>query len=149
LPAPGAALTNENPRESKGRPGTRAPHLWLQRDGREISTLDLFGGNFTLLAGPEAEAWCRGALGASQRFGMAIDIHCVHAAVAASSGATAIVDPAGRFPAAYGISRSGAVLVRPDGFVAWRATTRQAASTEEISTALAAVLCRETLGLPA
>jgi 2-polyprenyl-6-methoxyphenol hydroxylase-like FAD-dependent oxidoreductase len=148
-PAPGAMAANENPRESKGRPGTRAPHLWLQRDGREISTLDLFGGNFTLLAGPEADAWCRSALGASQRLGMAVDIHRMHAAVAAPSAATAIVDPAGAFPAAYGISRSGAVLVRPDGFVAWRATTSQAASTEEISTVLASVLCRETLGRPA
>jgi 2-polyprenyl-6-methoxyphenol hydroxylase-like FAD-dependent oxidoreductase len=147
-PASGSAPANENPRESKGRPGTRAPHLWLQRDGGEISTLDLFGGNFTLLAGPEAEAWCRGALGASQRLGLAIDIHRVHPGVAASSGATGIVDPAGAFPAAYGILPSGAVLIRPDGFVAWRATTSQAASREEISTALASVLCRETLGRP-
>jgi 2-polyprenyl-6-methoxyphenol hydroxylase-like FAD-dependent oxidoreductase len=148
-PAPGAAPANENPRESKGRPGTRAPHLWLQRNGREISTLDLFGGNFTLLAGPDGEAWCSSARVATQRLAIAIDIHRVHAGVAAASVATGIVDPAGAFPAAYGISRSGAVLVRPDGFVAWRARTSQAAGTEEISTALASVLCRETLARPA
>jgi putative polyketide hydroxylase len=80
--------------------------------------------------------------------GLAIDIHRVHAGVAASSGATEIVDPAGAFRAAYGISPSGAVLIRPDGFVAWRATTSQAASREEISSVLASVLCRETLGRP-
>lgn len=32
------------------RPGARAPHLWLQRDGKRISTLDLYGGGFVLLA---------------------------------------------------------------------------------------------------
>jgi putative polyketide hydroxylase len=32
-----------------------------------------------------------------------------------------LVDPAGAFAAAYGISNSGASLIRPDGFVAWRA----------------------------
>jgi 2-polyprenyl-6-methoxyphenol hydroxylase-like FAD-dependent oxidoreductase len=137
-----AAPAHLNPRESKGRPGTRAPHLWLQRAGRQISTLDLFGSNFALLAGPEAEAWCRSALAASQRLGVAIDIHRV-GGVAAPSSANEIVDPAGAFPDAYGISRSGAVLVRPDGFLAWRAATSQAASAEEISTAVRSLLCRE------
>ncbi len=39
------------------RPGTRAPHVWLDRDGERISTLDLFGRGFVLLAGPEGGAW--------------------------------------------------------------------------------------------
>jgi 2-polyprenyl-6-methoxyphenol hydroxylase-like FAD-dependent oxidoreductase len=84
---------HETPRESKARPGTRAPHFQL-RDGR--STLDFFGRNFVVLAGPEwrgtAPPNCAGA-----------DIHRVD-------------DPG--FPEAYGITASGAVLVRPDGFVA-------------------------------
>jgi 2-polyprenyl-6-methoxyphenol hydroxylase-like FAD-dependent oxidoreductase len=134
LPGSGAASANENPRDSKGRPGTRAPHLWCERDGRQISTLDFFGGNFALLAGPEGEAWCTSARVASQALGMAIDIHRV--------GVGEIVDPAGAFPAAYGISRSGAVIVRPDGFVAWRAKNADAASAGEITAALASVLCR-------
>jgi putative polyketide hydroxylase len=29
-------------------------------------------------------------------------------------------DVAGRFSAAYGVSGDGAVLIRPDGFIAWR-----------------------------
>ncbi len=41
----------EHPRESKGRPGSRAPHVFLERDGTRLSTLDLFGRNFVLLAG--------------------------------------------------------------------------------------------------
>ena len=31
-----------------------------------------------------------------------------------------LADPDGRWPAAYGVTDGGAVLVRPDGFVAWR-----------------------------
>ncbi|MGA8013303.1 MAG: FAD-dependent monooxygenase [Candidatus Acidiferrales bacterium] len=126
---------HENPRESKGRPGTRAPHIFLQRDGRQISTLDLFDRNFTLLAGPEGNAWCDSAAAAAKQLGIEIDVHRV--------GAKGLADPDGTFAAAYGISPNGAVLVRPDGFVAWRAKTGEAASTEEISSALASVLCRE------
>ncbi len=37
------------------RPGRRAPHVSLERDGERISTIDLFGGRFVLLAGPKGE----------------------------------------------------------------------------------------------
>ncbi len=42
-----------DPRESRGLPGTRAPHLWLERDGDRVSSLDLFGRRFVLLAAAE------------------------------------------------------------------------------------------------
>ena len=32
----------QRPDQWAGQPGTRAPHLWLNRDGERISTLDLF-----------------------------------------------------------------------------------------------------------
>ncbi len=131
-----AAPMNENPRESKGRPGTRAPHLYLLDGGREISTLDLFDRNFTLLAGPDGNAWCDSASAAAKQLGIEIDVHRV--------GANGLVDPNGALAAAYGISATGAVLVRPDGFVAWRAKTGEAASAAEISSALTSLLCRET-----
>ena len=111
----------EPTRETKGRPGTRAPHLPLMHDGESISTLDLFRGNFTLLAGPEGEAWCAAApVGKIQ-----VDVH-------------RIVEPG--FPEAYGIASSGAVLVRPDGFVAWRAKTAEGASAEVIARVLRSLL---------
>lgn len=89
---------HENPRESKGRPGTRAPHVWLDRNGERISTLDLFGRNFVLLAGPECTI-------PIEQLETKPDIHQISEPAALE---------------AYGISPSGAVLVRPDGFVAWR-----------------------------
>jgi len=102
---------HENPRDSKGRPGTRAPHVWLEQDGRRISTLDLFGKNFVLLAGPAGAAWSN-HLDAARKL-IDLDFHPV--------GAGQLADPDNAFLAAYGISAQGASLIRPDGFVAWRA----------------------------
>jgi hypothetical protein len=40
------------------RPGSRAPHTWLQKGDQQISTLDLYDTHFVLLAGPAGEAYC-------------------------------------------------------------------------------------------
>jgi putative polyketide hydroxylase len=125
---------HENPRESKGRPGTRAPHFWLQRRGEQISTLDLFGQNFVLLAGPKGNAWTEAARDRAKPPGIDLDVHKI--------GENGLTDPSGGFPAAYGMTATGAVLVRPDGFVAWQAKTDDSASAERIRSALAAILCR-------
>jgi 2-polyprenyl-6-methoxyphenol hydroxylase-like FAD-dependent oxidoreductase len=95
-----------------GRPGTRAPHVWLA-EGR--STLDLFGSEFVVLraAGDGAGDW-------------------------APPRATAHVIDAEPFAAAYGLAPGGAVLVRPDGVVAWR--SRGPAERDEIARALAVAL---------
>lgn len=122
-----------SPRESAGAPGTRAPHHVLMRDGQEISTHDLFGLNFVMLGAPEADAWATAARTAVETAEVAIDVHrigCVDG----------FGDVAGGFCAAYGISSTGMVLVRPDGFVAWRAVNGDAASTEAVIGALTAAL---------
>ena len=119
---------HENPRESKGRPGTRAPHVWLERNGEKISTLDLFGRNFVLLAGPEGKSWRDSATA------------CVQVVVIGEDG---IVDPENAFPSAYGITSSGAILVRPDGFVGWRAETSVSQPAQAVANALGLLLCRE------
>jgi len=117
----------EPTRETKGRPGTRAPHLPVKGNGDSISTLDLFRGNFTLLAGPEGDGWCGAAREAGPAAAIELDIH-------------SISEPG--FPEAYGIAPSGAVLVRPDGFVAWRAKTGEGASAAAIGRVLRMALCR-------
>ena len=100
-----------DPRATQGMPGSRAPHLWLARSGQRVSTHDLFG-NYVLLAGPEGRAWKDAAAASPASFGgMPIDAYCV---------GEDILDDDGRFCESFGISRSGASLVRPDGFVAWR-----------------------------
>ena len=47
------------------RPGSRAPHVWLRRGNEQISTVDLIGPHFLLLAGAGGEAWRRAAQAAA------------------------------------------------------------------------------------
>jgi putative polyketide hydroxylase len=126
---------HENPRESKGRPGTRAPHVWLGHDGRQISTLDLFGKNFALLGGAESKAWCECGEEASKKLGIDLEVHRV--------GANGLTDPNSGFLSTFGVDPTGAVLVRPDGFVAWRAKNSEGASAAKMESALSTILSRE------
>jgi hypothetical protein len=101
--------------ELGGRPGTRAPHVVLGDGG---STLDLFGSGFVVLraAGEGADDW------------------------APVGAVTHVIDDEG-FAAAYGLAPGGAVLVRPDGAVAWR--SREPADHDAIAAALATALALE------
>ena len=128
----GESKVHDDPRQTFGCPGSRAPHLWLERAGERVSTIDLTGGAFLLLAGPEGDAWCGAARSAAARAGVALDAYRIGAELR---------DPGDGFAAAYGLSGSGAALIRPDGFVAWRAKARaddpQAAITRAFDTILA------------
>jgi len=115
-----------DPRESRGLPGTRAPHLWVEHDGERVSTLDLFRRHFVLLAGPEGAAWEAAAGAGAGELGVELDVH--------------MLDDEG-FAEAYGITPAGAVLVRPDGYVAWRSSGDAHASPEEITRVLGSLLC--------
>ena len=95
-------------------PGARAPHVWLGHPGARLSTLDLFGSAFTLLAGPGGGAWCTVAAEVERELGVPIDRYRV--------GAPGLRDLGG-FTEAYGLGEDGAVLVRPDGHIAWRSAT--------------------------
>ena len=46
---------------ASARPGGRAPHVWLERDGARVSTIDLVGKGFVLLTGPKGKAWSQAA----------------------------------------------------------------------------------------
>ncbi len=125
---------HDDPHQTCGRPGSRAPHVWLERNGRRISSLDLFGASFVLLAGPQGAGWCAAAGAAAEAFaGLDLDCHCVGAEPR---------DPDGGFAPAYGLSPTGAVLVRPDGFVGWRATAMADDPQGAIARALGAMLMR-------
>jgi 2-polyprenyl-6-methoxyphenol hydroxylase-like FAD-dependent oxidoreductase len=116
-----------DPRNTGGAPGSRAPHLWLERHGKRISTLDL-AGRYVLLAGAAGGAWVDAAKEMSPGLcGLSLDAFCM---------GRDLVDLQRCFAAAYGISESGATLLRPDGFVAWRCP----AAVSDPATALRAAL---------
>ena len=113
------AGVHADPRKSCGMPGSRAPHLWLTKSGKRVSTMDLIE-NYVLLAGPDGGLWVRAAASVAQKSSVPLDAYCV---------GRDLGDPDGSFSAAYGISSRGAVLVRPDGFVAWRSQDGASDST--------------------
>ncbi|GAB3487046.1 FAD-dependent oxidoreductase [Nocardiopsis coralliicola] len=112
------------PEQWGGQPGTRAPHLWVAVEGAECSTLDLFGPGWTLLS--EDDRWRDAATAA----GRLAPISFVRI-----GGDAAPTDP-GAFPTAYGIKPDGAVLVRPDGYIAWRTASAPADPAAALATAL-------------
>lgn len=114
------------------RPGCRAPHVWLQRGGAPLSTIDLFGTRFVLLVGPSGGAWADAASRLAGPTRPPLAPHVI--------GGDEIGDPEGGWLAAYGVEADGAVLVRPDGYVAWRARTRPQDPEADLRKALDRVL---------
>lgn len=118
----------EDPTAPSGRPGTRAPHLPLVRHGKEIPLHDLLDGDFWLLAGPDGTAWQEPAAA------LGLFFHRV--------GAEEPAEVAERFLTRYGVQATGAVLLRPDGFIAWRAGGAVADAAGSLTAVLDAVLRR-------
>ena len=123
------------PLELNGLPGTRVPHLWVEREGQRISTLDLLDGRFVLLAGPDGTAWGEAAPGvadslrielAAYRVGLDGDLH----------------DLENIWQTKMGVEAEGTVLVRPDGFVAWRSTTLPTNPAQQLERVFAHILCQ-------
>lgn len=115
-----------------GSPGTRAPHAWLELDGERISTLDLFGLSFVLLAGERGDAWRDAARLAADRVGIDIAAYCV--------GGAGEPREDGSWRRSAGIGAEGALLVRPDGFVAWRASGAGIDPVETLTAVFGALL---------
>lgn len=117
------------------RPGHRAPHLWLARRDERLSSLDLFDTRFVLLAGPAGTKWVEAAQGVAAQLGVPMNCFTI-------GPHRDVEDPDGRFLDLYGLDADGAVLVRPDGHVAWRARAAAAEPNVAIASALATVLGR-------
>jgi len=112
--APDAPL--DDPRSHSWAPGTRAPHVDL---GNGRSTVDVPGHGFAVLTAGDDEQWRALADAAGQAFGVPVAVEQVN-----DEGL------------------DGAVLVRPDGVIAWRAE----APSADLNHALARVLDRVAAG---
>lgn len=121
-----------------GRPGTRAPHIWVEYQGKRVSTLDLFGKGFILLVGSDGDAWCKAASTVAAR--LLIDLVAYRIGPAGE-----LFDSTNRWKTRSGISAQGALLVRPDGFVAWRARKQSGNLELELEQTLTRVLFRESV----
>ncbi|MFI1290500.1 FAD-dependent oxidoreductase [Streptomyces sp. NPDC020792] len=119
-----------------GEPGSRAPHLWVARDGAKVSTVDLYERSFVLLCG--RPGWRTAARGVGARLNVPLDVYSI------GDGVEYDLDTGGAadWSSVYGVAPEGAVLVRPDGFVAWRAEAETADMEKELTGALLQILGR-------
>lgn len=97
----------------KGQVGTHAPHVWLQQNGKLISSLDLFDKKYVLLTSTDNAEWQKVAQELTATQNMGVEIFSI------GEGGD-LQDPDSNWLAAYDLTSTGAVLVRPDGFVAWK-----------------------------
>jgi putative polyketide hydroxylase len=103
-------------------PGCRAPHVWVLRNEGARSILDLFEDRMVLLAGRNGAVWPAPPFGSLLR--NQVDFICEE------------------FESVYGIGESGAVLVRPDGYVGARFRAAPDDPEGAVHEALYAILCK-------
>jgi putative polyketide hydroxylase len=118
---------------ASAHPGCRAPHVWLEgKDGRR-STIDLFGRGFVLMAAPGGSSW----RSAARQGGLPrIDVWVL---------GEDIVDAEETWMTSYGVREGGAVLVRPDGYVAWRIAFKPGDPEQALADAFGQILARPVL----
>ncbi|MCZ4516131.1 FAD-dependent monooxygenase [Streptomyces sp. ActVer] len=129
-PDPGFDRDPELYHQPSSRPGAKLPHAWITAGGRTLSTLDAAGqGRFTLFTGIGGEGWVR----AAESVGPDI--------------ATAVIGPGQQYEDPYGdwarlseVSDSGVLLVRPDGYVAFRCATAVGDAEELLRDAVRRIL---------
>ena len=130
------AGTLRNP--PSARPGTRAPHVAFLHRGARISSLDLPGRELVLLCGAGASGWVRAGMAIAWPAAAPLAIYRVGAD---------LIDVERRWQSAFGVSDSGAVLLRPDGYIAWRSPGATDSSVDILTNVLARVLCRTPASL--
>ncbi|MEZ0075496.1 FAD-dependent monooxygenase [Planotetraspora sp. GP83] len=120
------------------RPGHPLPHAWLlDDDGDLVPIASLLGpGRFLLIAGEKGQAWQEAARKIAAEHGLPLD------AVTIGHGEGDYLDPRCTWLRHRDIDADGAILVRPDRFVAWRSRGASADAVSELSGAVFSVLGR-------
>jgi 2-polyprenyl-6-methoxyphenol hydroxylase-like FAD-dependent oxidoreductase len=124
-----------DPRAPQPPIGARGPHLRVTRDGMQLGIHDLFTDGYTLLAGAQGHHWHDAATAVAKRG--TIPLSSVHIAPDGT-----VVAAADAFENAYGVASDGAVIVRPDGVVAWKAPQSAQNTEQAVENAMARLLGR-------
>jgi 2,4-dichlorophenol 6-monooxygenase len=118
------------------RPGSPLPHAWVDdEDGRRRPVKDLVApGRFLLIAGEDGGAWCGAAGELADETGIPLD------AVRIGHLDGDLFDPRCTWLRHREIAAGGAILVRPDRFIAWRKLTASDDPRGELADALGRIL---------
>jgi 2,4-dichlorophenol 6-monooxygenase len=119
-------------------PGAPLPHAWIDdEDGNRRALRDLVApGRFLLIAGEEGDAWCAAAHALAADDDVPVD------AVRIGHLDGDLFDPRCTWLRHRGIGSDGAVLVRPDRFVAWRAPAASEDPRRALAEAFSQILAR-------
>ncbi|MFI6942091.1 FAD-dependent oxidoreductase [Streptomyces sp. NPDC050418] len=126
------------PAELTGEPGTRAPHVpvliraW--EGERSGSLLDVYGETLVLLCDARNPAWRAAADTAARRTGVRLRTAAFGKELGDRSD--------DGWHERYGVTPDGAVLVRPDGFVAWRSAGARTDGAAAVERAVRETLAR-------
>ncbi|WP_265443153.1 FAD-dependent oxidoreductase [Flexivirga meconopsidis] len=120
-------------------PGSHLPHAWVGDNVTTRSTLDVCGyDRFTLLTGVAGDAWQEAAAKVAAELDVPLD--------------SVVIGPGREVTDLYydwsrlrEVEESGALLIRPDKHVAWRATSLPDDPQSALRTALTSVLGRTTV----
>ena len=114
--------------------GARLPHLSIECETAFCSTLDLVGEGLVLITGDAGRpAWSDAVRAVSNGLGLPLGVVTVSPAS----------DAVARWFDAVGIESEGAVLVRPDGHIAWRSVSAAAEPVATLERVLSRVLCTD------
>ena len=124
------------------RPRSRLPHAWLENGDQILSTHDLIGdaNNFLLITDEEGKGW----ISATERFAAK---HSVKVLTAQIGAPPYIRDYEDHWQRAKGVEQGGALLVRPDNFIAWRSLQQSKKDGREVVDALESLLGMSASGL--
>ncbi|THZ63679.1 hypothetical protein D6C86_02981 [Aureobasidium pullulans] len=123
--------SHEDPHDPYVLPGGRLPHVWLiDADGEKLSSLDLVKRNFVLFTTDVGSPW----LQASEKQSIAIDAYPIN------SSSQPYLDVEDSTKKVWKMEDGEALLVRPDGIIAWKAPRMTSGHDEQLAEALRIVL---------
>jgi 2,4-dichlorophenol 6-monooxygenase len=136
--APPAAIDDVRVYQPSTLPGAPMPHAWVEDDdGNRRAIKDLVApGRFLLIAGEDGHAWCEAATRLAAEAKLPLD------ALRIGHVDGDLYDPRCAWLRHRQIDSDGAILVRPDRFVAWRSATAVEDPRAALAEALSQIIAR-------
>lgn len=122
----------EDPYFPSATAGARIPHVQLvDGAGNTASTLDLVKKNFVLFAAEDSSPWVEAARNLQS---LEVDAYVLN------EGSAPYADKTGRVKLLYRIGDGEAVLIRPDGYIAWRTGKEECGHDKKLAEVLGKIL---------